>query len=122
MGIDHLAQAAGVSYNRAVNDLRYMVRARLLLNVYVDQGNRQVITQRVQEPWDDEPIPSNPQNGQGDDPPLPPVPGGQQGAPADPAPRLPVAVHCAGCGAVSTILPDEIKYCEFCGNILPRSG
>jgi len=120
--VEYIAQSAGVSERKALNDLSYMVRAGLLPLAYIDQGNRQVIVQRVQEPWGNPPVPPYPQNGQWGGQPVPPMPGGQQGTPANPAPRSPVSVNCSGCGAASTILPGENKYCEFCGNALPRSG
>ncbi|GGD90116.1 hypothetical protein [Paenibacillus nasutitermitis] len=121
-GIDQIAQAVGVHTEKVLNDLQYMVRAGLLPFAYIDRANRQVTMQRVQEPWDNPPIPPTPQNGQWGDQPFPPVPGGQQGAPSNPAPRSPVSVNCTGCGAASTILPGENKYCEFCGNVLPRNA
>ncbi|GGD90140.1 hypothetical protein [Paenibacillus nasutitermitis] len=121
-GVGYIAQSAGVSERKALNDLNFMVRAGLLPFTYIDQDNRQVIVQRVQEPWGNPPVPPAPQNGQWGGQPMPPMPGGEQGAPANPAPRSPVSVNCTGCGAESTILPGETRHCEFCGNVLPRSG
>ena len=32
--------------------------------------------------------------------------------------KMTITVQCKSCGAESTLLPGEVKYCEYCGKLL----
>jgi len=93
--IDIIANAAGVPYNVAVNDLQNMINDGYFSGAYIDVQQRQIVIPQFQQPQPYQ---------------APPV--------QSPVQSQPVVISCPGCGANSRLFPGQWVACEYCDTIL----